>query len=222
VDLLDYGAHWIHGVKGNPIKILTDEYQLKTNPTGGDSTYTGGFKNMRFLSVADNEVKLLTPPEKCHGSHKYDDLGNNMSASEEKWRQEKKLDVPRKELIQTGLGEMKNLNKGENLFIQWNLDSEYPDDAAEDPEFLSSLNFDVGAAHFTGGDEVILSGFQSLAERIAKELPNPVKLRHQVSKVSYRKSQVEVTFHDREKKRYIDSRCCDMHSSSGSSSKRNN
>ncbi|MGW0523222.1 FAD-dependent oxidoreductase [Crossiella sp. NPDC003009] len=56
-DGVDLGAHWIHGTDGDPITELVEELGVPFSYVGGDSAYTGGFRQPRPLRRGQPAVR---------------------------------------------------------------------------------------------------------------------------------------------------------------------
>lgn len=165
VDGVDMGAHWIHGTEGNPITALARRHGLPTVFVGGDSTFTGGWDALEIHtaggSILDDDAKLAS-----------------VLAADAMWDA---LDVLRRERIASeaediSLAAAIALLRDEGKLpydpftIDWHIELLARDDAGCGADQLSSRWWDEGVDVYGQGDSILVGGYGTLAEAMAKDL----------------------------------------------------
>eukprot|EP00164_Ancoracysta_twista_P001366 GFYU01001781.1.p1 GENE.GFYU01001781.1~~GFYU01001781.1.p1 ORF type:complete len:511 (-),score=141.50 GFYU01001781.1:21-1553(-) len=182
---LDVGGQWIHGTVGNPIRVLTAYYGVKTVFVNGDSTNIGGSAiDMRFAD----------------GSKVPDSVLNDREAVRTQVMQE--VEIQRESLQRLGLPDKplqdlinnsptyNSLTEEEMVQLQWYFEIDYGGDMAASASQMSGIYGEWGIVSFAGGDSEFKEGFGSLWEKMAAGLD--IRLGKKVIEVNYSYRNVEV------------------------------
>lgn len=162
---LDYGAHWIHGAEGNPVTSLVRKFGLQSIFVGGDSTYTGGWRDLDLT---------ISSGEKISGSQRLSSIlqVDDFFESLEVWRNDVERhdqDLSFESYIQIYLASRK-LSREEAAMLLWHLTLMSRDDCAAGIEKLSTRYWDDGYDVYGLGDSIIAGGHQQIAEKLAQGL----------------------------------------------------
>ena len=171
--LLDLGASWIHGVKGNPITKLAKQFGVQTVPTDYDNAMMYDFDG-RIMSDAEyTEIEDLFDSIYSEVEAMQDDAENDMSLQQA-------FDVV---ISQRNLSteELRRLN----FYIQQVTSLEY----GADPDQLSLWEWDQDEV-FGGNDVVFPNGYVQIADALAKGLN--IRLGVKVTGISYGADGVSV------------------------------
>ena len=189
---LDIEASWIHGIEGNPITTLADEYGASRNHTDYDDYIiydTNGNKVDKSRADAMDEIY-------CDFEEFYDDL-------REKIKESGGNDVSLQYAI-TKFLKTANLSEPQyrdfNYTLVWNIEGEY----AADSSNISLFSFDKMGYYFfkdrpieypcleeKHNDVVFPEGYDQIIQGLAKELD--IKTGQFVTKVDYNGDIVTVT-----------------------------
>jgi len=163
---LDMGASWIHGIRGNPVTDLAEEFGLETAVTDYDNQTVYDYNGRKFSDdeLAELEEWLTELAEEV------DDTGEELDT-----------DVAMGTVINAVLAkagpdpdELRKLNYGLNSLIE----HEYAADVDE-----LSVWYGQYGEEFGGKDVIFPNGYGQMAEQLSKRLD--IRLNHIVSQVSY-------------------------------------
>ena len=175
-DGLDHGAHWIHGTEGNPVTAALRKLGIQTSFTGGDSTYTGGWRDMALLCGGGLELSAL---ERSRTILSADDFFEFL----ESWRRETAEsgeDVCFQRCWDIFQNE-NNLTDIQAKQLLWHIMLFARDDYAGGLDQLSTKYCDDGYEVYGVGDSIVIGGFQSFAQSLA--IGQDVQLNVQVERI---------------------------------------
>jgi|GEM_PF-130629 len=177
VDLIDLGAHWIHGTEGNPITNLARELDADTTFTGGDSSYTGGWERLVFHG---SDTRPISAEVKTSG----------ILAADMMWED---LDDLRSARAEAGLPDISMAEAlrllqrpaavGAAHAVDWHLTLALRDDCGAPLDQISAYAWDDGYEVYGYGDSVFTDGYGDLTARLAEGLS--IQLDEQVRTISY-------------------------------------
>jgi monoamine oxidase len=171
---LDLGASWIHGVKGNPLTDLADQFGVATVPTDYDSVT---LYDMAGKRIDDRQQ------EKIEGwfERLIDAVEDLDEAYEKRWSLKQAFDrvIPRLKLKPDELAAL-------NYAIVTEIENEYAATASE-----LSVGFWDEDVDFGGQDVLFPGGYGQIVERLAAGLD--VRLNSRVQEVAYSEDGVTVT-----------------------------
>ena len=180
VDDVDLGAQWIHSTEGNPVSTLTRELGLSTLFVGGDSTYVGGWDELRLVHSLGHELDLEA---KQHSILMADSVHDALDAVRRVLIDEGRADVSIGHAIDRVLADM-HLSDVDRQHVAWHLALVIRDDWGADSRDVSFLWWDDGYEVYGYGDSVLEHGYGALASALASSLD--VRLEHIVSSVTTR------------------------------------
>lgn len=162
-DGFDWGAHWVHGSEGNPLGPLIRKLGLQSLFVGGDSTYTGGWRDLLLMT---GQGRALAPREKLESILLADDFFDAL----EHWRSEHPDgDMSLGEFLALH-GARRNLSASEMEALTWHLTLLARDDCAGGANAVSARFWDEGYEVYGLGDSIVVGGFAQLAERLGENL----------------------------------------------------
>lgn len=161
---LDMGASWIHGVNGNPITALADEFDVQT--------VTANFDDQAVYDAAGNP---LTSAQRT----KLEETASTLADLIEEAQEEMDDDVPLQRIVDYALesGEIDS-EINANFVINSTVEHEY----AADSEKLSLFYFD-DSEEFSGDDKIFPEGYDQLIDSLADG--QDIRLNQIVQKISY-------------------------------------
>jgi monoamine oxidase len=162
---LDFGAHWIHGAEGNPVTSLVRKFGMHSIFVGGDSTYTGGWRDIDLIETSERH---LTSDERLLSILQVDDFFENLDAWRQKHENEEE-DISFGEFLDIYL-RVKHLSRRDSALLLWHLTLLSRDDCAAGLESLSARYWDDGYDTYGIGDSVIAGGYQQVVEKLSKDL----------------------------------------------------
>jgi monoamine oxidase len=164
-DGIDFGAHWIHGAEGNPITELTRKLGLQSIFVGGDSTYAGGWRDIKLMRSGGIH---LNGDQRLSSILKVDDFFEALDA----WRHrtaEANPDISFHAFLHDYTA-AQNLSEQDTALLTWHLTLLTRDDCAAGIENLSARFWDDGYEVYGIGDSIIAGGYQQVAEKLAANL----------------------------------------------------
>jgi monoamine oxidase len=163
---LDLGASWIHGITGNPVWDLVQEYAIPTHPTDYDDTilYTADGEEVSDETVATLEALL-------------DDLLERVDIL----REDADDDLPLRQVVNEALDDMA-ISADERTSLEVALMVGLEHEYANSLEGLSAYYWDE-AEEFDGDDVVFPRGYGELFAKLAEGLD--IRLNHIVSEIKY-------------------------------------
>lgn len=161
---LDMGASWIHGVRGNPITDLADEFDAKT--------VTANFEELTIYDAAGNALSSAQQEE-------LEELAYGFAALVEEAQEELDDDVPLQDVVDYAIetGEVDDEIKA-NFVVNSIVEHEY----AADSDDLSLFYFD-DSEEFSGDDKIFPEGYDQLINGLADG--QDIRLNQIVQKISY-------------------------------------
>jgi monoamine oxidase len=180
VDGVEFGAQWIHSTEGNPVSTLARELGLSTLFVGGDSTYLGGWDELKLVSSLGHELDLEA---KQHSILVADSVHDALDALRRVTVDEGRVDVSIGVAIDRVLAGM-SLSDLDRQYVAWHLALLIRDDCAADAGDVSFLWWDDGYEVYGYGDSVLEHGYGALAAALATTLD--IRLEHIVTSVTTR------------------------------------
>ena len=174
---LDLGASWIHGIEGNPISSLVEQFNLTTVPTDYDS---------RTLYNPDGNE--LTEAQLLDLETQFDDLLVALDAERERRLAADDPDISLQEAIGLVLADQDfdtEALRALNFSINTTIEHEYASDVSD----LSLFNWDA-AGDFKGGDVIFPEGYDQIAHGLAQGLD--IRLEQVVEKIEIESDRVRV------------------------------
>lgn len=173
----DWGAHWVHGAEGNPLAPLIRRLGLQSLFTGGDSTYTGGWRDLPIyrhgsgpLSEAERLTSIL--------------LADEFFEQLDQWRHKSAADGADMTLggfLQRYIAQ-RRLDPAAAAMLSWHITLLARDDCAGGIEAVSARWWDEGYEVYGAGDSTISGGFMQIADRLAEGLD--IRLGHPVTAIA--------------------------------------
>lgn len=163
---LDLGASWIHGITGNPISELVNEYGITTIPTDYDDT---------FAYSADGDVITQNEVEEIES------LLEMVLEEVDTLREEAESDVSLRDLIGQALANVRISGETYNALeasLMVGIENEY----ANSLEGLSGYYWDE-ADDFDGDDVIFPNGYIEVFQNLADGLD--IRLNQIVSEIKY-------------------------------------
>lgn len=162
VDGVDLGAHWIHGTEGNPITNLARRMSLPTLFVGGDTTYIGGLQHLALYTngrpiAGDDKLRSTLIVDRLH------------DWIETLRRDHSVRDLSFAEAVDRFLHDNPSAPQLDPL-VRWHIDVLARDDWSGGTNALSALHWDDGYEVYGYGDSVLLTGYQAMAEGLARGL----------------------------------------------------
>ena len=154
---VDLGASWIHGIDGNPVTVIANEYNIETRPTDYDNEVV-------HFHDADERSPFRT-----------DILDGFWNLAEKR---------PQASL-QSMYGEYatgRTFSDAEKRYLAYLLNTEVEHEYAADISDLSLASTE-GGGEFDGHDVVFPGGYRQIVDILAKNLD--IRLRHAVTKIDY-------------------------------------
>lgn len=192
---LDKGASWIHGIKYNPIFVLTEKYGINTTKTVSDANQKSHvYYDSDGNRMDDNQRKVIDG--RFADFQKY--LDTKYAYSPEHPLKEKLFDqfflyyslYPEKS-IQNVLDEYireKGLNDKDKTEFEYVANYYFVNTWAADISELSASHY-MGIEY--GGEEVIFpKGYEQIIDKISSELD--IRLNHPVNKIDYSSNPISV------------------------------
>ena len=174
---VDLGAHWIHGTEGNPLTNLARQLAVPTLFVGGDSSYSGGWDH---IVVYGPDGRALPPDEKLRNILTADVVRDELDALR------RKIDGDEDMSIEDALGRVlaeRQLSDDERRAVIWHVALSARDDCAADEGTLSFRWWDDGYEVYGYGDSVVVHGFGTLVDALAKGLD--IRLGHVVRAIEH-------------------------------------
>ncbi|MDX2078517.1 MAG: FAD-dependent oxidoreductase [bacterium] len=163
---LDLGASWVHGISGNPVWDLVQEYAIPTQPTDYEDViiYTPDGEEL-----PDETVETLA------------ELLDELLVAVDDIRQNDEDDRPLRDVVNLALADM-DLTTQEIAMLEFGLMTRIENDYANSLEGLSAYNWDE-AEEFGGDDVLFPRGYGELFAKLAEGLD--IRLNHIVSEIKY-------------------------------------
>lgn len=198
---LDKGASWIHGIKYNPIFVLTEKYDIKTVPTVSDTNqkshvyYDSDGKRMDESKRKSIDAKFADFQEFLFANHAYYpehpakelffdqfflysyDSGKSIQDVLDKYVEGKKLSLKDKANLKA------ELEHASNYY--------YVNTWAADITEISARHYALGI-EYGGGEVIFPEGYVQLVNKLSNELD--IRLNHVVNKINYSRSN-EILVH---------------------------
>ncbi|MCL4296015.1 MAG: FAD-dependent oxidoreductase [Anaerolineae bacterium] len=171
---LDMGASWIHGVSGNPLTELAQEFKVKTLPTDYDSLLTYDLQGNPLSEAARDKL---------------DNRLEHWLDKAAEWGEQLDRDIS----LQSGLDHVlkgQDLSRRERLQLDYALNTTIEHEFAADAAELSLWYWNEGK-DLGGGDVIFPGGYDQILQGIAQGLD--IRLDHVVQKVEYGRSGVKIT-----------------------------
>lgn len=180
---LDLGASWIHGIQGNPLSQLVQDFKIRTLPTN----YNSGIRYQR------NGTELNADREET-AEDLFERLLNQIETLQEERLDSGKVDIPLQGAINQAVQNLgisaENTRQLLNYLVNAEIEYEYGADATQ----LSLLHWDDGQ-FFGGRDVVFPKGYDQIIDRLAADLT--VQTRQVVKTVTYNETGVQVMTNQR-------------------------
>jgi monoamine oxidase len=164
-DNFDFGAHWIHGIEGNPLTSLIRKLQLQSIFVGGDSTYSGGWRDLECVRAGGTHIGS---DERLSSILQTDDFFESL----DDWRrhpQNTDHDISFASFLAQYVSD-RNLTPQAADLLNWHITLLTREDCAAGSEALSARYWDDGYSVYGVGDSIISGGYQQVAERLADGL----------------------------------------------------
>jgi len=184
----ELGAGWIHGGKGgNPIKALSNAYELKTFWVGGDSSYVGG----REVLLFNRSGEPISEWEKLESFGLMERVWDMIEAEISRRRSQgsSPVDTPLCSFLNETLTSW-NLSPSKIQLLSWHFEVIFGGDFAEPLCNISLLDLNLKGENYWGGDEIFINGYQELPIKMAKGLH--ILLEKSVNRILYSSTNVEV------------------------------
>lgn len=169
---LDFGATWIHGVKGNPLTKLADEIKAVRIGTSYESA-TAYDRSGAPLTAAE-ESRLESIRQKAHKA----------LIAAQKAEEDQSLRSAVSRVVKDPYP-----NSEDQRLLDFVLNSQYEQEYGGSAEELSAHWFD-SAREFRGGDVLFAQGFRVVTDHLSRGLD--IRLGHEVQSVTLKGSKVEV------------------------------
>jgi monoamine oxidase len=170
---LDLGASWIHGVEGNPLTELVEQFDIETAGTDYEN-----------VLLYDSDGRPLTSDEQ-------EALAANFEAvmeEAEAIREDAEADASLQDALDTASAGM-GFSEQEQRHLDYAVNAEIEHDYAADVSDLSLLYWDEGEA-FEGEDVLFPGGYDQIIHALADGLD--IRLEHIVTHVDYGDDGVKV------------------------------
>ena len=171
--LLDLGASWIHGIKGNPITKLADEFGVETAATDYDNGIVYDFDGRE---ISDKEYKAA------------ESLFESIYAQVEVMQEQEEIDMSLQQAFERVL-KNRTLSDDQLHKLQFVIEGEYALELGADPDHLSLWEWDQDE-EFSGVDVVFPKGYSQITDGLANELD--IRLATKVDSISYGANGVAV------------------------------
>lgn len=168
---LDLGATWIHGVNGNPLTALADQFQLSRLTTRYDAAMTFHPSGQPFDNNDYQQIEQLA-----------DRLVAAIEHSQQLTADQSLFDA-----VAPLLTEVTAQQQLQLLFL---LSARYEQEFAGSSRDLSSWYHDDGTS-FSGDDQLFADGFAQIPQILAQGLQ--IELEQQVESITYDSQTVQVT-----------------------------
>lgn len=170
---LDVGASWIHGTKDNPIKELTDKYNITTVPFDDEESVI--FYDENGMPI-DEKTKNAMRELYRQFEEFYDDRRDDILEHNEK-------DISLNEAIIEFIKNKPSLTEQElnnfNFMVVWNIEGDYATDASK----LSLLSFEDMGYKMDGREVIFPEGYTKIIDKLAEGLT--VRFQHIVTEIDY-------------------------------------
>lgn len=174
---LDLGASWIHGIQGNPITKLAQQFQIKTVETDYESRINSGL-NGRFMTDAQENVIEA----------RFNNLLKKINKYRKQLEAEDADDIPLQKAFDRAVAELK-LSQKDLQELNYAINSVIEHEFAADAANLSLYYWDQGTK-FQGKDVLFPNGYDQIIQALAQKLD--VRLEHVVQKIEYDDSGVNI------------------------------
>lgn len=173
---VDMGASWIHGVEGNPIKKLANEFNIKTSETDFDNVKVFDYKGS---NVSENNLEEIYEA--------FEELVKEV----EDYSDEIENDISIGHALKKVLSN-ENLSKDETYALNY-AKMAYVVESGAELEELSLLHADQDEA-FAGEDELFPGGYDQITSMLANNID--IQLNSNVIKIEHNKNNVVITTTD--------------------------
>ncbi len=170
---LDLGASWIHGIEGNPITELANNFGIKTIVTDYDNAITYNAEGKQLTDKEDSAIEALFEEIYSEVEFMQEDTDNDMSLEDAI------------EQVISG----KKLSKEDLRNLHFYILGQTAEEYGADPSDLSLWEWDQDE-EFDGDDVVFPNGYSEIVYVLAKGLD--VRLNTKVLSISYGSDGVEV------------------------------
>ncbi|HEY9701112.1 MAG TPA: FAD-dependent oxidoreductase, partial [Allocoleopsis sp.] len=170
---VDLGASWIHGVNGNPITKLAQQFNINTKLTNYDNN-----------AIYNSQGKIISRQQLNPSYTLYKQVIKQLESLGEKLDYDISVAEGIKRILKN-----KNLNPEQKRLLFWYVEQELTLDLATDLENISlwELNQDQG---FDGDDYLFPNGYEQIINKLAEGID--IKLGHKVTEIKYNERKVEV------------------------------
>ncbi len=171
---LDLGASWIHGIQGNPIAVLAQQWQIPTVATDAENQWLYDWDGRLVDNARHDRLEQV--------------LGQ-LLAQQNRLREKRSTDRPLLADLQA-LVQRANLTADDEravwMLLKGSIEHEYAGSMAE----LSANEWDAGDG-FDGADVLFPTGYDSIARRLASGLT--LQLNQVVRRIEHGQQGVKIT-----------------------------
>ncbi|MCT7974555.1 FAD-dependent oxidoreductase [Laspinema olomoucense] len=171
---VDLGASWIHGITGNPITTLAQEWQIPILPTDFDNII---LYNSQGNPISDRDLDLSYAI--------YEQIRDQAASLAENSEQDLSIASALQQVLAA-----QTLTPQQSQLIEWAFNSEFVTEFGADLESLSSWYVDEGE-EFDGEDYLFPQGYDKIITGLANNLE--IQLQQKVTEIRYTDSGVSVT-----------------------------
>ena len=182
-DGFDWGAHWVHGAEGNPLAPLIRQCGLQAMFVGGDSTYTGGWRDLAILRDGGSR---LNESERLSSILLADDFFEAL----DHWRSKSSEPDQSIGAFLEEFVERRGLGAQDAEMLRWHITLLARDDCAGGLDAVSARSWDDGYEVYGAGDSTVVGGFGQIADRMAAGLD--VRLGQIVTEVNLAGERVKI------------------------------
>ncbi|RJQ23090.1 FAD-dependent oxidoreductase [Candidatus Parcubacteria bacterium] len=199
---LDKGASWIHGIKYNPIFVLTEKYDIKTIPTVSDT-------NQKSHVYYDSDGKRMDESKRKSIDAKFADF-QEFLAKNTYYPEHPVKELFIDQFFLYSIDSDKSIQDVLDKYVEGkNLSPKDKDDLKAELEHASNYYYvntwaaditDISARHYSlgmeygGGEVVFPGGYVQLVNKFSDELD--IRLNHVVNKIDYSKSNEILVYVD--------------------------
>jgi monoamine oxidase len=170
---LDLGASWIHGIKGNPITKLADQFGAETAPTDYDNGIVYDFDGREMSDAEYVEMENL-----------FDSIYGEV----EKMQEDTDNDMSLQEAFDEVIAD-RDLSDDQLHKLQFVIEGQFALELGADPDHLSLWEWDQDG-EFGGMDVVFPQGYNQITDGLAQGLD--IRLGTLVNSVAYDQDGVKV------------------------------
>lgn len=185
---VDMGGQWIHNTEGNPITNFTRQNNIPTLFVGGDSTYIGSWDELQLRMPGG---RILTDEEKWDCIILWDEIHDMMEEIRNDAVRTGKSDITMHKAVESVIALRPDISELQKRYIYWHVNAFARDDCAASLSDLSENYWDDGYENYGYGDSILLGGYISVINALAKNLN--IRPNTEVLEIDYSdKNQVRV------------------------------